>query len=71
MKIAIVSVSDKGKKIGLNIKKQLDNDSTVIGVDLFHKNVKKYLKIFPKKIIFHIALKAFSRIHAEGLSFFS
>lgn len=45
MKIAIISVSDKGKDIALNIKKHLDNDSTVINVDLFHKNVKKYLKI--------------------------
>lgn len=45
MKIAIISVSDKGKKLALTIKKHLDNDSTIIKVDLFHKNVKKYLKI--------------------------
>ncbi len=45
MKLAIVSVSEKGKNLAINIKKQLDNDSTIIKVDLFHKNVKKYLKI--------------------------
>lgn len=45
MKIAIVSVSDNGEKLALNLKKQLDSDSTIIRVDLFHKNVKKYLKI--------------------------
>ena len=45
MKIAIISVSDKGRNLALNLKENLDNDSTVIRVDLFHKNVKKYLKI--------------------------
>lgn len=45
MKLAIISVSDKGKKLALTIKEQLDNDSTIIKADLFHKNVKKYLKI--------------------------
>ena len=45
MKIAIISVSDKGKELSLTIKEHLDNDSTIIKVDLFHKNVKKYLKI--------------------------
>ena len=45
MKIAIISVSEKGKKLALNIKKHLDNDSTIIKADIFHKNVKKYLKI--------------------------
>lgn len=45
MKIAIISVSDKGKELALMIKEHLDNDSTVIRVDMFHKNVKKYLKI--------------------------
>ncbi len=45
MKIAIVSVSDKGKKLALHLKEILDEDSTIIKVDLFHKNVKKYLKI--------------------------
>ena len=45
MRLAIVSVSDNGRKLALDIKEQLDNDSTIIRVDLFHKNVKKYLKI--------------------------
>lgn len=45
MKIAIISVSDKGKKLALTIKEHLDDDSTIIKADLFHKNVKKYLKI--------------------------
>ena len=45
MKIAIVSVSDKGQKLALKLKEKLDSDSTIIRCDLFHKNVKKYLKI--------------------------
>jgi len=45
MRIAIISVSEKGKKLALNIKEKLDNDSTVIRTDLYHKNVKKYLKL--------------------------
>ena len=45
MKVAIISVSDKGKELALTIKKHLDDDSTVIRADLFHKDVKKYLKI--------------------------
>ena len=45
MKIAIVSVSEKGRNLALQLKEKLDLDSTIIKVDLFHKNVKKYLKI--------------------------
>lgn len=45
MKVAIISVSDKGKKLALTIKNHLDDDSTIIKVDIFHKNVRKYLKI--------------------------
>lgn len=45
MKVAIVSVSDKGKDLAVTIKEKLDNDSTIIRADVFHKNVKKYLKI--------------------------
>ena len=45
MKVAIVSVSDKGKNLAISIKEKLNNDSTIIKADLFHKNVKKYLKI--------------------------
>ncbi len=45
MRLAIVSVSEKGRKLALKIKEQLDDDSTIIRADVFHKNVKKYLKI--------------------------
>ncbi|WP_407377280.1 cobalt-precorrin 5A hydrolase [Methanobrevibacter sp.] len=45
MKIAIVSVSDKGEKLAFDIKEKLDNDSTVIKCDIFHKNVKKHLSL--------------------------
>ena len=45
MNIAIISVSDKGKNLADKLKDALDDDSTIIKVDLFHKNVKKYLKI--------------------------
>lgn len=45
MKVAIVSVSDKGKKLAVTIKEKMDNDSTIIRADVFHKNVKKCLKI--------------------------
>ena len=45
MRIAIISVSDKGKELASNIKEKLDDDSTVIKVDSYHKNVKKYFPI--------------------------
>ena len=45
MKIAIISVSDKGKELALDLKEKLDLDSTVIKTDLFHKNVKKHFMI--------------------------
>lgn len=45
MKIAIISVSDKGKDLAVKLKDLLNDDSTIIRVDLFHKNVKKYIKI--------------------------
>ena len=45
MKVAIISVSDKGKKLALNLKEKLDDDSTIIKADLYHKNVKKYFPI--------------------------
>ena len=45
MKIAIISVSDKGKKLALDLKEKLNNDSTIIKADLYHKNVKKYFPI--------------------------
>lgn len=45
MKLAIVSVSNKGLELSEIIKSKLDDDSTIIKCDLYHKNVKK---IFPK-----------------------
>ena len=45
MKIAIISVSDKGQKLSSDLKEKLDNDSTIIKCDLYHKNVKKYLRL--------------------------
>ena len=45
MKIAIISVSDKGQKLAVTLKNKLDVDSTVIKTDLYHKNVKKYFSI--------------------------
>ena len=45
MKIAIISVSDKGQEVACDLKEKLDMDSTVIKTDLYHKNVKKYFPI--------------------------
>ena len=45
MKIAIISVSNKGQELALNLKEKLDADSTIIKTDLYHKNVKKYFPI--------------------------
>lgn len=45
MKIAIISVSQKGKNLALNIKNNLKNDSTIIKVDSYHKNVKNYFPV--------------------------
>lgn len=45
MKIAIISVSQKGRQLALDLKEKLDDDSTIIKVDLYHKNVKKYFPI--------------------------
>ena len=44
MKIAIVSVSKKGKNLAFDLKEKLNSDSTIIKTDLYHKNVKE---IFP------------------------
>ena len=40
MKIAIVSVSKKGKNLAFDLKEKLNSDSTIIKTDLYHKNVK-------------------------------
>ena len=41
MKIAVISVSNKGRKLALNLKEKLDSDSTIIKTDLYHKNVRE------------------------------
>ena len=43
MKIAIISVTDKGKVLAENIANKLNEDPTVIKVDIYHKNVKETL----------------------------
>ena len=45
MKVAIISVSDKGQKVAEDLKEKLDMDSTIIKTDLYHKNVKKYFPL--------------------------
>lgn len=45
MRMAIISVSDKGKDLALKIKQKLDDDSTIIKCELYHKNVKKYFPL--------------------------
>ncbi|MBQ8016513.1 MAG: cobalt-precorrin 5A hydrolase [Methanobrevibacter sp.] len=45
MKLAIISVSDKGQDLALSLKEKLNSDSTIIKCDLYHKNVKKYFPI--------------------------
>lgn len=61
MKIAIISVSDKGQKLAIDLKKRLELDSTIIKTDLYHKNVKNY---FP--ILFH-EYDAIVAIMASGI----
>ena len=45
IKIAIISVSNKGLKIAFNLKKLLDKESTIIKTDLYHKDVKNTFKL--------------------------
>ena len=45
MKLAIISVSDKGQDLASSLKEKLNCDSTIIKCDLYHKNVKKYFPI--------------------------
>ena len=40
MKLAILSVSKKGYDLSLKLKNELDNDSTIIKCDIYHKDVK-------------------------------
>lgn len=45
MKLAIISVSNKGQKLAFKLKEKLNEDSTILKVDLYHKNIKKYFQI--------------------------
>ena len=45
MKMAIISVSKKGRDLALNLKEKLDSDSTVIKCDLYHKDVKRHFPV--------------------------
>lgn len=45
MKIAIISVSKKGRELAFDLKDKLDLDSTIIKCDLYYKNVKKCFPI--------------------------
>lgn len=45
MKLAVISVSSKGRELALTLKEMLDDDSTIIKCDLYHKNVRKYFPI--------------------------
>ena len=44
MKIAIITVTENGQILAKNISRELEEDPTVIKVDIFHKNVKETLK---------------------------
>ncbi len=58
MKLAIISVSNKGQELALNLKEKLDDDSTIIKTDLYHKNVKKYFPILFEEYDAIIAIMA-------------
>lgn len=45
MKIAIISVSQNGYDLSMKIKELLDNDSTIIRCDIYHKDVKNNFKL--------------------------
>ena len=45
MKVAIISVSDKGQNLAFELKEKLDIDSTIIKTDLYHKDVKRHFPI--------------------------
>ena len=45
MRLAILFVSKKGYDLSLKIKNKLDNDSTIIKCDIYHKDVKNTLNL--------------------------
>ena len=65
MKIAILSVTNKGKVISDNLKEILDKDPTIIRADTFHKNIKENINnIFNKQ---NISYDAIIGIMATGI----
>lgn len=58
MKIAIISVSEKGKKLSEKLRSLLNNDSTVILADTYYKNVKKTMPFLFDKYDAVIAIMA-------------
>lgn len=58
MKIAIISVTDKGKSLSQKLKNILDKDSTVILTDIYYKNVKKSMPLLFDKYDAIIAIMA-------------
>jgi cobalt-precorrin 5A hydrolase len=58
MKIAIISVSDKGRELAVDLKEKLNLDSTIIKTDLYHKNVKKLFPILFQEYDAIIAIMA-------------
>lgn len=58
MKIAIISVTDKGKLLSQKLKNILDKDSTVILTDIYYKNVKKSMPLLFDKYDAIIAIMA-------------
>lgn len=45
MKVAIISVSNKGQELAYELKEILDSDSTVIKCDLYHKDVRNHFPV--------------------------
>ena len=45
MKLAIISVSNKGQELAYELNEILDSDSTIIKCDLYHKDVKNHFPI--------------------------
>ncbi|WP_458456265.1 cobalt-precorrin 5A hydrolase [Methanobrevibacter sp.] len=58
MKVAIISVSKKGRDLALELKEKLDNDSTIIKTDVFHKDVKHNFPILFEEYDSIIAIMA-------------
>ena len=58
MKIALISVSNKGYDLSLKLKEKLDEDSTIIKTDIYHKNVKRHFPVLISEYDAIIAIMA-------------